>query len=195
MKILFINGPPGSGKDYTGELLRESSYLSLTMVANYVICDKFARALKETCHAAYGLVDLHGKPLPHDWFEESKSKSMREFFGKTPREIYIAFSETYMKPLHGPRVWGEKLLNDTLVRECGEIIITDSGFREEAEVFVEHFGNNNCRLVRLHREGYTFKGDSRNYVFLEDLGVKCYDVNNPGTRDGLLSNLRQAICT
>lgn len=188
MKVTFLNGPPRSGKDFTGELLTKNADGMKLLAGPAVRVDKFARKLKEAAHALYGVMPS-GRVAPHTYFESFKDTPRSEFFGKTPRAVYIAVSETYMKVMHGDRIFGEMLLRDLPGQLIDELIITDSGFRGEAEVFIERFGAANCRLVRLHREGCTYEGDSRSYLDLADLGVKCIDVTNPGEKAGLLAEL------
>ena len=55
--------------------------------------------------------------------------------------------------------------------------LTDSGFVPEAVPIVKMFDAENCTLIRVHRKGCDFSGDSRSYI---DLGVKTIDVENPG---------------
>lgn len=181
-KVIFLNGPPRSGKDYSGALLAQH---------RSVACLKFAHAVKDGTHAAYGLVDDDGGPLEFDYFEDDKDKPCLEFFGRTPRECYIAYSEAFMKPLHGPRIFGELLLRERryYFENTIPVAITDSGFRPEAEVLVEVVGAGNCFLVRLEKEGCSYAGDSRGRIDLSDLGVQQLDVVNPGTPGGLLAAL------
>jgi len=54
--------------------------------------------------------------------------------------------------------------------------VPDSGFREEAEAIVREAGAGDVLLVRLHRPGHGFSGDSRGYIDLDDLGVESCDV-------------------
>ena len=181
-KIILLNGPPRCGKDYAGNLLTGPG----ARVA------KFAHVLKERTHAAYSI--LHrGQPAPHDWFETTKDEPCGEFLGRTPREAYIAFSEQFMKPLHGVDIFGRLLLAELAKHEDDLVIVTDSGFREEAEVLVKHYGAHNVRHVRLHREGRTFSGDSRGYIDLTDLGVDPIDVDNNSTGEELAQTLEAIL--
>lgn len=182
-KIVLFNGPPKSGKDFAASLLCE-------YVGRRPVIDKFARILKESCHAAYGIFQ-GGRPAPHDWFEKTKDQELAQFFGLKPRQVYIAFSETYMKKQHGAHIFGALLLRDIRTRHASAdvIAISDSGFREEAEVLVHHYGAPNCTLVRLHTPGTSFDGDSRNWVDLSDMGVQQFDVINP-LDDGLVANMK-----
>jgi hypothetical protein len=185
-KVILLNGPPGCGKDYVGKLIADR-YLGRVHV------DKFARVLKEATHALYGIL-VHGRPAPHDWFEKTKDVPNGSLFGLTPRQAYIAVSETYMKRHHGDRIFGELLVRDLKIRAAGSdfIVITDSGFRGEAEVVVDAFGAANCLMLQIHRSGCSFDGDSRNWVDLGDLGVKTRVVHNPGD-EGILENLTEVL--
>lgn len=182
-----MNGPPRCGKDTAGQMLADAIGSACT--------NKFARVVKERCHAAYETRGLYEEyDVPHDHFEHCKDEPRSEFLGRTPRECYIAFSERFYKPLHGADVFGRLLLADLRAADAvGTWVITDSGFREEAMPLVEHFGARSTVLVRLRREGCTFAGDSRSYLDLLDLGVTTVDLVNPGTRDGLRRMLERTV--
>lgn len=186
-KIILLNGPPGCGKDFAGRMIA-------TNFAGRVHVDKFARVLKESTHALYGIT-AQGWPMTHDFFENRKEEPMGAFFGLTPRQAYIAVSETYMKVHHGQAIFGKILSRELAIRAAGAdiIVITDSGFREEAEVLVERYGAENCTLIHLHRFGCSFDGDSRNWVDLSDLGIKARVVINSSTPENLYENLCKAV--
>lgn len=90
--ILFLNGPPRSGKDLLAK------YISAVHNADHM---HMAKPLKETTHALYGL------NLPFDFFEESKDKPRAAFFGKAPRQAYIEVSERLVKPKLGKEHFGK----------------------------------------------------------------------------------------
>lgn len=190
-KIILVNGPPRAGKDTAQEAVPDS-----------VRC-KFARAVKEGCHAAFG---LDPKEYPMDVFEAVKEEPNVLFFGKSPREAYIAYSEMFMKPFTGDQqVFGKMLVRwikeykhyktFTSATEAAThhaagypvgttpFIVTDSGFRDEAVSLVEAFGAENIKLIRVHREGCNFDNDSRSYIDLADLGVEEEDVVNDDIGD------------
>ncbi len=179
MKIIFLNGPPGSGKDFAGRAI-----LSLCPQAQTA---KFASVLKERTHGLYGIY-RDGQPVPHDWFEDRKDEPAEEFMGLTPRQAYIAVSEEYMKPKHGAAVFGSLLVQELRSRNAPLVAITDSGFVQEAREIVEHFGAEHCRLVRVRRKECSFQHDSRGYIDLSTLGVPPIEVVNDGT-SGFIENL------
>ncbi len=168
-KYLLINGPARSGKDTLAQILA-------TRRPNIVIT-KFAAHLKDATHAAYGILGV-----PHDHYESAKELPSDDFFGLTPRQAYIKFSETYMKVHHGKDVFAKlfvryykKLL---LQPEPLNFLISDSGFIDETLAFASIVGPQNVQLVRIHREGYDFSGDSREYVYPDTYGVLSFDVTN-----------------
>ena len=171
LKVLFVNGPPGAGKDILGKIA-ERTISGVRIV-------KFSSVLKERTHALYGITHMNGQPYAHNAFDAVKDGPCAEFMGLTPRQAYIAVSETYFKPQHGQRIFGE-LLKRELLDQCGPqnalLVVTDSGFQPEAEVLVEHFGAAQCALIRVARPGHTYYGDSRGPVDLAHLGVPCIDL-------------------
>lgn len=179
MKILFLNGPPGSGKDYAGRAICSMHQQARTV--------KFARILKERTHGLYGISSgPGGPPAAHDWFESRKDEPAPEFLGLTPREAYIAVSEDYMKPKHGQAVFGDLLVNELetpAYNDCTVAVITDSGFFPEAERVVHRFTPEKCMMLQINRPGCSFDGDSRGFVDLSPLCVPTQTVWNNGTTD------------
>lgn len=183
--VVFVNGPPRSGKDVVGQILGVHA-------PGRRLVQKFAMEVKERAHAAFRIVDETGRPVAHDFFEDRKDYPLPEFMGISPRQAYIAFSEEFYKPLFGQSVFGDLLARrlELTLRFAQErkgfhhvpssFTITDSGFKPEATPIVEMFDPENCTLLRVHREGCDFSGDSRDYIDLEDRGVRSIDVTNPG---------------
>lgn len=176
-RVLFINGPPRSGKDEAGRIAAQllHDWKGVEIV-------KFAKILKERTHALYG----YGH-LAHDFFEQSKDVPSDIFLGLTPRQAYINVSERLMKPVHGQAVWGKLLLGEMKNKFADYFIITDAGFYPEAVPILDHYGAENCRLIRMHRSGCDFMGDSRGYIVLPR--VSDFDINNECDK----SALRQTV--
>jgi hypothetical protein len=149
MRVVLLNGPPRCGKDTIGEML----YCDLPSA---VLC-KFAQPIADYLRDVHG-IDMRTveKDEPHD-----------ALCGRTPREVAIAYSERMCKPLFGEAYFGDLLAlevesqaaqNDGLVA-----IVTDSGFRTEAQALARKVGPQNVLLVRVSRHGTDFAGDSRSY--------------------------------
>lgn len=180
--VILLNGPPGSGKDTAANFLK-SRLLHPRL-------RKFATHVKEGTHAILGLVDHHHRPLPHDHFESSKNLSLPEFYGMTPRQAYIWFSEEVMKPKFGKAVFGAIEARKIVAEESPQdyyhalYIFSDSGFADEAREIVKLVGAENVFLFNIHRAGCTFAGDSRSYITHEDIGIP--EANrNQAYNDGL----------
>lgn len=180
MKVLLLNGPPRSGKDTIAEILKAWN-------PSGVFLEKFAMPMKRVCPQIYSI------PLKI-WREEldtpdNKDKPSKLLLGATPRKVQIDLSEKYLKPLHGPNVFGQLCLRRIRQASVGSselVVISDSGFREEAEVLVKEFGADNVELWRISRPGCTFEGDSRSYIDLDDLGVETYEIPNMYCEEALM---------
>lgn len=177
-KIILLNGPPGSGKDTAANFFHDEYGAYHT---------KFAKALKEATHALYGL-----GALPDDFFESTKNKPNAVFFGLSPRQAYIKVSEELVKPALGQRFFGE-VMRETCKRAVADgnevIVISDSGFAEEAQPLIREFGVANVRLLQIHAEarGCTFEGDSRSYISIP--GVAPANVFNNGSLEEFYQTL------
>ncbi len=96
------------------------------------------------------------------------------------REAMIYVSEVVVKPNFGMNYFGVARASDL---EPWSVYIDGScGFAEELPPLIEELGQENILLLRIHREGCTWEGDSRSYI--ED-GVldKTIDIYNNGTEE------------
>lgn len=152
-KIILLNGPPGCGKDTAAQAI----VLNTVYGGRHM---KFATPLKEGTHAMYGMVGAH-----RDHFEAVKDMPRPEFFGQTPRQAYIKASEEWMKPSFGKDIYTKLAIQAIKKEPHGRLFVfSDCGFREEVLPLIEWARPENVLLIRLHREGCTFDGDSREYV-------------------------------
>lgn len=161
-KIIFLNGPAGSGKDTLGNglMMLRTWPSAMTM--------KFSEPLKRQVSEILALT----KAEEEFYFETQEGKSFRSerFNGLTPRQALIIHSEEFAKKVGGHGVFGKyaaSVIKKEFAKdeELNTIIFTDSGFVAEAEAVMTAFGDT-CEywLVRIHRDGCTFDGDSRNYL-------------------------------
>lgn len=94
------------------------------------------------------------------------------------REAMIYVSEIICKPRFGESYFGKA--RAASIKE-GEVIVDGScGFVEELQPLIDRIGNENILLIRVHREGFTFEGDSRNYI-PDGVLDNVVDVYNNGT--------------
>lgn len=191
--LVFLNGPPGCGKDSGAKELVNRFRASDTIP----VCMKFAEPLKRSV-----LVDAG---LPYDSnledFEAEKDVPKAIWGGVSFRQRCIIKSETYFKPQFGEEIFGELFLKSLdqkrkaladLRSDIGIpqdkllVLVTDSGFESETRPPLRRVPHDNGLHVRIHAEGRgkTFEGDSRSYVKLPDT-VKVVDVeNNEPTPEG-----------
>lgn len=157
--VVILNGPPGCGKDTIA-----NSWLEKTL-GN----DEFrphVKAFKEPMYrvAAAAL----GLPL-HEFMElyndrEWKEHNRPEWGGKSVRDLMIATSESYLKPVFGETCMGKLAVSSIQQRIPSQndvIVFSDGGFKAEVEELEKHF---HVRVVQILRDGCSFEGDSRSYI-------------------------------
>lgn len=175
--VIFLCGPPGSGKDTAGNILQRA-YCN-TPWNPYLF--KLSHGLKAAVH------ELLGLPYTAREGERTmlgfKDQPRAEFFGLTPRQVYIALSENFAKPLFGNSCFGviaaRQLRGKTQTHTYRMHVITDSGFAHEAEPIIKEFGVKQCLLVHLSRDGTSFDNDSRSYWELPKLTTIAIANNYP----------------
>lgn len=168
MKILLLNGPPGSGKDYLASKLAEKLEVPL-------VVDKLAKTLKTVANNLIAEMTYQRKEYCEGEIKDERISFCGNSF--TPRELLITLSEDWMKPRFGNDIHAEILINRIYnireIRKHKLTIISDLGFPIEYETFITEFGQQNVAVIHLSRPGTSFKNDSRNYVdFGHNYGVR-----------------------
>lgn len=159
--VVILNGPPRSGKDTAAQVFEERGYSHL----------KFSSALKKEAHKRYGMED---KPI--DAFETLKDTSLMEFDGHTPREVYIDVGAE-LRGQYGPQIFGKLIADEIAASQSKRFIISDLANMDELKPLLHQPGIQ-TQVIRLHRVGKTFEGDSRTYVM--DPALQAMDVANDG---------------
>lgn len=152
--IVILNGPAGCGKDTIADILhKEYDFLHHAMKSSLVV-------------AAAGLAGITLNQM-YSLLNRNTKDSFNHFLGMTPREWLIEVSENIVKPRFGASTFGTREAI-RCQREIGagnqSIVYSDGGFPEELLSMATLLGEENILLVRLRRDGYTFDGDSRNYL-------------------------------
>ena len=161
--VIILNGPPGVGKDTIGRALaKEMPHVQLF---------EFKEAIRWATWRYF--VDGHPRRermLPFHKFKENandrvmKEKRCVELSGRSPREAMIYVSEKVYKTIFGDDYFGvQAALNVEERLAPGEVaVFTDGGFPAEQQVLADR--GHLVHVVRLHRDGFDFTGDSRDYV-------------------------------
>ena len=178
---MLISGPPRSGKSRAGACLSER-----------LGADHFALSdlLKRLTHGHFGL----DPTIATHHFEESKDQPRQEFGGLTPREAYIMFSESVLKPRHGNdhlgqcgrrRVAGNR---DSMVVS----VVSGVGFIDEVKPLMDEAGARHTLHIRVQSTRETTPEDSRETLELARLGIEEVDVTFAGC-DQFLAALEQRL--
>ena len=181
MKILLVNGPPGSGKD--------SVYSILADTKDRVAREKFSAPLYAASALRIGVRSVAE-------VEALKGSD------KDQRGVMIGLSERQIKPMFGDGFFGARCacecMKIALWNIADLVVVTDAGFGQEVGAFCEMLemcapGDFEVHLWTMIRPGTSFSGDSRERIGpdLMDSGlVKDYRVIH---NNGSLDDLRKVV--
>ncbi len=176
--VVVLNAPPSAGKDVG------ASYLAKNF--HNVSHKEFKKALFDLS-IAVAQIDRT------KFFELYDDRKLKEtptplLFNRSPREHMIHTSETLIKPVYGKEYFGNVL---AMSLDDGVNVISDGGFIEELQPVIKEVGAENVIIVRIHRDGCTFDGDSRDYLY----GTSCVelDLENDGSEQDFYYNLVDLI--
>lgn len=207
--FVLFNGAPNSGKDTAADLMcdvifgegvhlnfKDALYKETAKFFNVplpIAVDLFkSRELKEVQTKEFTL----GLDLPKASWVKRMFLWLRGYKPKylSPRQALIHVSESVIKPLYGDDFFGQEMLKAAeSFLETEFVFAGDSGFLSELEPLVE--AGHKVVVIQMHREGCTFKGDSRNYIEQDDvehLGIKVIKLDNNESLEQLKSNLLSA---
>ncbi|MYG43272.1 MAG: hypothetical protein F4203_09125 [Rhodobacteraceae bacterium] len=161
-QLFLISGLPRTGKNRAGAIL-----------SNHFNGDHFALSdiLKKETHKYYGL----SEDLSIFHFENNKDIPNEAFDGLTPREAYINYSETIIKPKFGKSHLGELVLKRVMnnKNQRKPSIISGVGFIEEVLPLIKCVGPVHTIHLIITRDDYQQSQlvDSRQNLNLKAEGV------------------------
>lgn len=179
MKIILLNGPPRSGKDTASLAIEE--FLDVSNLP--VIHEKLAWPNKAAFAAVWRA--RMDEDFNVEFYEEHKGEIVPEI-GVSFRQFQIDFSEAFMKPRYGQNIFAKLLVGRIMRDRISDnqfVVVSDCGFQIEVDALIASQLFTDVLLIRCRREGCTYEGDSRQYVYLNGKpGVEC-DLQNSGTLD------------
>lgn len=171
-KIILLNGPPSSGKDTAAKHIRqwlsekwpEVDAQGLRKPKYRVHLDRMSMPIKRAFAGTMGLPITPDGEVLH--WEAQKEQEVPEF-GISYRQWQIDFSEKFLKQ-YDAAIFGT-LLSARIERlfrngDANLVVVPDCGFAIEIETLYSNFNPADILLIRCHRNGFTFSGDSRSYV-------------------------------
>lgn len=177
MRAILLNGPPYSGKDTIGGMIWRK------LGGSHLL--KFAQPIIDFMLREYGIhMSDVDKDAPH--------LALR---GRTPRQVAIAYSENFCKPLFGVAYFGDRAVVRMRELEQAAIevaIFTDSGFLHEVLPVLDECGKGRVLQIELHRTGCHFSGDSRSHWSHRDIG-KIEVHNNAPSLPELRAEVEQVL--
>lgn len=155
IRYVVLNGPPGSGKSTMAKEIC-SDLNNSCIPGNYAVTDSLAAPIKHFFAAALG--------RSYDTF--NKEIANVELNGYSIRQALIALAEDHCKAMYGEDCFARWLVHRSLHHPKWKpyyYIIDDGGFNVEIDAVP------NKLVIRVDREGKTFKGDSREYYATPDI--------------------------
>lgn len=166
-KIILLNGAPNCGKDTIANLCYQE--LGTTTLS-------FKTPMFDIARAILGAIDYNEFIKAYN-DRDTKEAPMQILNGRSPRQFMIWISEDVIKPEFGNAYFGDRLARSAMYTEIS--VVSDCGFWSEVKPLID-CDKLDVHLVRLHRTGCSFAGDSRSHIYLPDdyqLKANEYDLN------------------
>lgn len=134
--------------------------------------------------------ELRFKDHPEEHYSTALNLSIREAM------IYV--SEIIIKPRWGDNYFGvarvKSIKDFESLQTYPEPLFVDGScaFVEELEPLIEYLGQENILLLRIHRDGFTFEGDSRNYI-PDGVITNTIDIYNNGTEQEYFDKVQNEV--
>lgn len=182
MKLLQLSGPPSSGKDTIAKFLYHE-YKDHYNITQFVF-ERYSMPLKTSFSAISNTG--HNEFYENDAYESRKDEII-PWLGCSYRQYQINLSELHFKPLYGQdifaRLFGARLEG---YDKDAVVVVPDLGFDIETFYLNNVYSSvgmdiNDILIIRCHRKGYDFSGDSRSYIYSDVF--TSIDINNDGTQE------------
>lgn len=217
-KIILFNSPKNVGKSEAIKYLKSKGINlisaeckeplhQLTMTLFGVIPERYweiynTRELKEVPLPEFSMTLPHNEvcklsEIVGRWVAKAGFGSYK-YSELTVREAMIYVSEVTIKPRWGQDWFGQERVRSMKLKQsyvpAGEVLFTDDScaFVDELPPLIEYLGQENILLIRIHREGFTFDGDSRSYI-PDGVITNTVDINNNGTEQEYFNEVEKVV--
>lgn len=180
MQVFILNAPPHCGKDTIARILKDQGFTVAEFKAPMF-------------DIAFSMSGMSREDYMREYEDRSKKESPQPHLGGLSyREFMIHISEDIMKPLFGDGVFGDRAAGVCFAAHNSgtNVVFSDGGFIEEVRVL--HDKGLDVTVVRLHREGYCFGNDSRQYLypdFCKSIDIKLVEGRPERAAINILSHL------
>ena len=169
-KIYILNAPPNSGKDTLGDYLVKEH------------CWHKEQMKTPLFTIAAAMLGLNLEQFVLLYSSREWKETYHQTIKMTPRQLLILVSEDFVKPICGQNAFGVLATRRLLLQDIDKnTVFSDGGFVDEIKPLVDTFGKENVVVIRIHRKGCTFDGDSRSYITnrqADELGINIHDFYN-----------------
>jgi hypothetical protein len=178
-KLIIFNGPPRSGKDTAAHAVWRA-------LENAKII-RMSAPLKDGLRTIFNMTDDEAA-----WLEQYKEKASGVLNGLSWRDAQISMSEEWLKRVFGRDVFGRIFTRKMQLTYGADVIInSDAGFDYEWVEPLRLIKPINTLLVKLHRPGFDYSGDSRSYIELPN--VRTVWVHNTGEQRAFEDNVLTVV--
>lgn len=179
-KIFVMNSPKLCGKDCAADYISEKYDAQHLRFKDGLYKVAAMVAGVDTESMKYVATQRDTKEVPDPYFCVNG-----EFV--SPRQWLIHVSENVVKPLLGKDFFGKQLAQSI---KSDLVVVSDSGFESEIVPLLE--AGHDVYVFRIERDGYTFEGDSRNYLPTSPL-YHTFLVKNNGTLEQFLNKVGSIV--
>jgi hypothetical protein len=153
---VILNGPPNVGKDTLAFMLEDYGFKKMAFKDQLYIDTsmRYQVPLETLINRAS---DRVFKELPWLLLEHPETQQIL-----SPRQALIETSENYIKPKYGKDYFGQAAVRACRRKHAVLAVFSDGGFPEEIKPLQEAYLN--TVIIRLHRQGLSFAGDSRSWL-------------------------------
>lgn len=168
--VIVLNGPPGVGKDTIARAMKE-------MLGATTQLEFKAQLFTE--------LSLWSGVSVHELKARNSNRALKELpwdklNGLSVRQGLIHVSEDIIKPRYGDGYFGVAAASraEAVIETGGVPVFSDGGFNVEIQALASAVGPDvPVLVVRLHRDGCTYDGDSRSYITLSHPSVHLVDAH------------------